>query len=234
MTPLASVDRQIGDALSHVSSVLGVPVLIAAVIVLALCAVELGRWATEIARRARATQPLTALTARVVAHPADAVTLAAGAPSVYAESTLRSIGQALQRGDRDAVDHALDDYEHLVERRLDGLRVIVRAGPAIGLMGTLIPLAPGLRALGTGDVRLLTEDLRIAFAATVVGLLAGTIAFGLTLARTRRWNEDLAALERATDHVRAVAAAAAKARAAHEGAAIAAAERASRGAEVPA
>ena len=41
-------------------------------------------------------------------------------------------------------------------------------------------------------------DLRSAFGATVVGLLVGTVAFALTLVRTRFYTEDLAALERAS------------------------------------
>jgi biopolymer transport protein ExbB/TolQ len=65
-------------------------------------------------------------------------------------------------------------------------------------MGTLIPLAPGLAALGHGDVATLATDLRTAFAATTIGLLVGTVAFALTLTRTRMYTEDLSALERAT------------------------------------
>ena len=84
-----------------------------------------------------------------------------------------------------------------MQRRLDRTRLLVRAGPAIGLMGTLIPLAPGLAALGDGDVATLAENLRDAFGATVVGLLVGTVAFALTLTRTRMYSEDLAALEQA-------------------------------------
>jgi biopolymer transport protein ExbB/TolQ len=61
----------------------------------------------------------------------------------------------------------------------------------------LIPLAPGLAALGDGNVAMLADDLRDAFAATVIGLLVGTIAFALTLSRTRMYTEDLTALERA-------------------------------------
>ena len=97
-----------------------------------------------------------------------------------------------------------------MQRRLDRTRLLVRAGPAIGLMGTLIPLAPGLAALGNGDVSSLADNLRDAFGATVVGLLVGTVAFALTLARTRMYTEDLAGLEqgaevagRATDGGRA-------------------------------
>ncbi len=69
-------------------------------------------------------------------------------------------------------------------------------------MGTLIPLAPGLAALGRGDVSTLASDLRTAFAATTIGLLVGTLAFAITLVRTRMYSEDLADLER-TGSVRA-------------------------------
>ena len=62
-------------------------------------------------------------------------------------------------------------------------------------MGTLIPLIPGLAALAGGDVSTLANDLRDAFGATVVGLLVGTVAFALTLTRTRMYTEDLAGLE---------------------------------------
>ena len=82
-----------------------------------------------------------------------------------------------------------------MQRRLDRTRLLVRAGPALGLMGTLIPLAPGLAALGEGDVSALAESLRDAFGATVVGLLVGTVAFALTLVRTRMYSEDLVDLE---------------------------------------
>ena len=208
MTVLASLDADLGDALSRLTSVLAVPVLLAAAAVLVLTGIEAGRWLGEVARRRRATEPLSALTATVLAGPLAAARVVTAAPSAPAATTLERIGAAVAVSDLDGVEHALDDFEHVVERRLDRTRMIVRAGPAIGLMGTLIPLAPGLRALGRGDVHLLANDLRIAFAATTVGLLSGTVAFGLTLARTRRWNEDLASMERATERLRAAAAAA--------------------------
>ena len=213
MTVLASLDADLGDALSRLTSVLAVPVLLTAVVVLILTGIELGRWVGELARRRRATGPLSALTHAVLTDPLAASHLAAGAPSAPAATTLERLGAAVAATDLDAVEYALDDFEHVVERRLDRTRMIVRAGPAIGLMGTLIPLAPGLRALGRGDIHLLTNDLRIAFAATTVGLLSGTVAFGLTLVRTRRWSEDLASMERATERLRATAAAAATLRA---------------------
>jgi biopolymer transport protein ExbB/TolQ len=209
----ATLEGDLGDALSRFTAVLAVPVVLGAALILVLAAVELGRWLGEVARRRRATVPLSVLTRELLADPANAGRIADRAPSAASAETLRRIGLAVATDDLDGVEHALDDFEHLAERRLDRTRMIVRAGPAIGLMGTLIPLAPGLRALGRGDINLLAEDLRIAFAATTVGLLAGTVAFALTLARTRRWNEDLAAMERGTERLRAVAQAAATERA---------------------
>jgi biopolymer transport protein ExbB/TolQ len=193
---------RLGDALAQIASALQVPVLLAAVGVLLLCALELGRFASETwQRRVRARRDggLRTLARRAVAQPGAAAELARGAPTGFAVSALLQLVAARSAGRPRAVEHALADYELAAQRRLDRTRLLVRAGPAIGLMGTLIPLAPGLAALGRGDVAELAGDLRVAFAATVVGLLVGTTAFALTLARTRMYGEDLTALERAAE-----------------------------------
>ncbi|MGH8734882.1 MAG: adenosylhomocysteinase, partial [Burkholderiales bacterium] len=70
-----------------------------------------------------------------------------------------------------------------------------RAGPALGLMGTLIPLSPALAGLAAGDVQELSENLRVAFSVTVVGLLIAAIAFGISLVRDRLYSQDLSDLE---------------------------------------
>ena len=71
----------------------------------------------------------------------------------------------------------------------------MRAGPALGLMGTLIPLSPALTGLANGNTAQLSHDLRIAFSVTVVGLLIGAIAFALSLSRDRMYGQDLSDLE---------------------------------------
>jgi len=195
---IAALD--LGDALADIATALRVPVLLAAVLILLLCALELGRFGTELWRRrvrARGVD-LSELTARALADPAHASHYAYSAPGAVAAEALTALAVAAHDPARPAAtEHALARYELTVQRRLDRTRLLVRAGPAIGLMGTLIPLAPGLAALGNGDVASLAENLRDAFGATVVGLLVGTVAFALTLARTRMYTEDLAALEQA-------------------------------------
>ena len=55
--------------------------------------------------------------------------------------------------------------------------ILVRVGPSLGLLGTLIPLGPGLAALGSGDIATLAESLPIAFDTTVTGLTVGALSF---------------------------------------------------------
>jgi biopolymer transport protein ExbB/TolQ len=195
----AAID--LGDGLARIATALRVPVLIAAVIVLGLCAVELGRFLAECWRRRVSTRgiELRELTQQAIAEPHHAAALAYSAPSTIAAETLVEIAHSPPTDRARASEHALARYELAVQRRLDRTRLLVRAGPAIGLMGTLIPLAPGLAALSDGNVSILAENLRDAFGATVVGLLVGTVAFGLTLARTRMYTEDLAALEQGAE-----------------------------------
>lgn len=197
MTLLAAIDDDLGDALARIAEALQIPVLLLALLVLGACAVELGRFATEYWQRLRhGRQALRTAAIEAVRRPHEALTLSEAAATPFATTALRQIAAAAG-SHPEAIEYALADYELAAERRLDRTRILVRAGPAVGLMGTLIPLAPGLTALGNGDVASLASDLRTAFAATVVGLLAGTVAFALTLTRTRMYSEDLAALERA-------------------------------------
>jgi biopolymer transport protein ExbB/TolQ len=192
----------LAEALARIASSLRTPVLVLALLALLVCAVETGRFATELWSRTRAGRgALLRLARQVVADPAQAPRLAACVPSVLARQALVAIARAMLAGEPAGIEHALADYELAVQRRLDHTRILVRAGPALGLMGTLIPLAPGLAALGHGDVATLSGDLRTAFAATTIGLLVGTVAFALTLTRTRMYTEDLAALERATTSI---------------------------------
>ena len=69
------------------------------------------------------------------------------------------------------------------------------SGPALGLMGTLIPLSPALTGLANGNTAELSHDLRVAFSVTVVGLLIGAVAFAISLSRDRLYSQDLSDLQ---------------------------------------
>jgi biopolymer transport protein ExbB/TolQ len=197
VTPLAAGDPT-SDALSGIAGLLQVPVHVLAVILLAVLAFEAGGLAMEGWRRVRpSARPVDETAGRAMAYPFDAAVVARGTPSPLTERAVRDLAAATLSPRPDAIENALTAYELRIQRKLDRTRMLVRAGPALGLMGTLIPLAPGLAALGDGDYKQLASDLKTAFAATVVGILVGTGAYILTLIRTRNFTEDLAALERA-------------------------------------
>jgi biopolymer transport protein ExbB/TolQ len=89
----------------------------------------------------------------------------------------------------------LADFDYGSVKRLERTRILVRLGPAIGLMGTLIPLSPALSALAKGSVSNLADNLRVAFSVTVLGLMVGAIAFAVSLIRDRLYSQDLSDLE---------------------------------------
>jgi biopolymer transport protein ExbB/TolQ len=66
---------------------------------------------------------------------------------------------------------------------------VVKLGPMLGLLGTLIPLGPGLIAMGQGDTYTLSLSLLTAFDTTVAGLAAAAAAYVISGIR-RRWYEN--------------------------------------------
>ena len=78
----------------------------------------------------------------------------------------------------------------VARHRLERADLLARIPPMLGLMATIIPLGPGLAALGQGQPALLASAITTAFDATVLGLAAGMV--GLVLGKLRRrWYEEL-------------------------------------------
>ena len=67
-------------------------------------------------------------------------------------------------------------------------------------MGTLIPLGPGLSALGEGDLSILTTAMSVAFDTTVLGLLVGIIGFVIGRLRRRWYEKTLNSMEQVIAH----------------------------------
>ena len=73
--------------------------------------------------------------------------------------------------------------------------ILIKLGPILGLLGTLIPLGPGLAALGSGDITTLAESLTIAFDTTVTGLAVGGLSFLISKFRKQWYESDLIEVE---------------------------------------
>ncbi len=77
------------------------------------------------------------------------------------------------------------NYDKIVGRNNTAAKI----APMLGLMGTLIPLGPGIGALSSGNITQLGSSLIIAFDTTVAGLAAAAVC--LVIAKIRRnWYED--------------------------------------------
>ena len=64
--------------------------------------------------------------------------------------------------------------------------LIIKLGPALGLLGTLIPLGPGIIALGQGDTLLLSQSLLTAFDTTIAGLVCAAVCTVISAVR-KKW-----------------------------------------------
>lgn len=93
----------------------------------------------------------------------------------------------------------LENEEDKTEKSLEKTDIITRIGPTLGLMGTLIPMGPGLAALGTGDVNTLSQAIIVAFDTTVVGIGAGAVSYFVSKVRRRWYEEYLSNLDALSD-----------------------------------
>jgi len=88
-----------------------------------------------------------------------------------------------------------ESLEVIAIKRIERSDFIARIAPMLGLMGTLIPLGPGLSALGNGELDILTTAMSVAFDTTVLGLLVGVVGFVIGRLRRRWYDQALTQLE---------------------------------------
>ena len=93
------------------------------------------------------------------------------------------------------VERLLQEKEVEITKKLEKPRILIRVGPILGLMGTLIPLGPALLGLSAGNIEQLANNLVIAFTSTVVGLLIGAVSMVVATVRQRWYTEDMNDME---------------------------------------
>lgn len=196
--------QQIEQIIYHVAGILIYPVLLAAIICLLWALVEAGRLAHEYYRRAR-YRDLRALEIRTLR--ARAAFARGSAAEAYKELSQHTYSLVVSGFIREFIENhrsarlpqkpmkLLQEYEFDSLRRLEKTRILVRVGPMLGLMGTLIPLSPALTALAQGDTATLAAKLKLAFSATVLGLLIGGLGFVVSAIRDRTTSQDISDME---------------------------------------
>jgi biopolymer transport protein ExbB/TolQ len=91
-------------------------------------------------------------------------------------------------------EHLLTAFELEAASECEKSKIIMRIGPMLGLMGTLIPMGPALAGLASGELGLMAQNMQIAFATTVLGVFCGITGFVLNTIHRRWYAEELADL----------------------------------------
>jgi biopolymer transport protein ExbB/TolQ len=113
-----------------------------------------------------------------------------------ATTATRAVTRLWQAAENEVLSEKIvHDCQLAWQSDLERLRSLARLGPALGLMGTLIPLGPALVGLAAGDLEMMSQNLMIAFATTVVGLLAGSLATLLASTKKQWYQRDHAVVD---------------------------------------
>ena len=89
----------------------------------------------------------------------------------------------------------VEEEQNVYSRRIRISDIIAKIGPILGLLGTLIPLGPGIIALGQGDTITLSSSLLTAFDTTILGLLSAGTAMVISTIRKSWYNNYMSVLE---------------------------------------
>ena len=99
------------------------------------------------------------------------------------------------RNNRAEVKRLLAEFEIDADKDLGLSKMLVKLGPMLGLMGTLIPMGPALAGLASGDIESMARNMQVAFATTVTGLVAAAIGYVTQQVKQRWYLQDITNLE---------------------------------------
>lgn len=88
------------------------------------------------------------------------------------------------------------ELEALAVQRLEFGRIATRVAPMLGLVATMIPMGPALKALADGQLADVSRNLMVAFSAVILALIAAAITYWVVNVRRRWYAHDLAMIEK--------------------------------------
>ena len=120
----------------------------------------------------------------------------------YQESFKKALKEEITLFSEERIDEAearvvrlLQSFEVELIKALDKVRFAIRVGPALGLMGTLIPMGMALASLAQGNMPEMAGRMVTAFTTAVVGLGCSVVAYLISLVKERWVREDLREME---------------------------------------
>lgn len=185
--------EQVSNILFWISSGLLVPVIVGLLFFFGKSIVMLGGFAGQYIQRIKQDKQLRR---RMNELDQSTIHTFAGELKEQPESLFTQTAGQLMATDSPAVaNRILSEYEVTADSELGKYKVLVKFGPILGLMGTLIPMGPALAGLSTGDISSMAYNMQVAFATTVLGLFSGAVGFILLQVKQRWFTTDLVYLD---------------------------------------
>ncbi len=191
----------IQEILAQFAQALMVPAMVVLVVLIALAIFSIGSVLVELACERRHFQvalPET-ITALEEASYADVNETVLKTPLLWSQkAALLTVANnaglpedALYALAKSEVNRVIARYRKIVGRT----DLITKIAPMMGLMCTLIPLGPGIVAMGQGDVSTLSSSLGVAFDGTVAGLVSAVVSMSVSHVRKGWYGRYQSALE---------------------------------------
>lgn len=195
------VSEFVKDVLRAVSSGLQVPTIIVLIILIIIVVVMLGSFIGEFFTERRTLKAkIPALIDEMQGKNAEELQTVIKKSRILKRQKKAALELIVRSSYSDATREALarqliSDEENRYAKITKVTDLIAKIAPMFGLMGTLIPLGPGLLALGQGDTKTLSESLLIAFDTTVAGLISAAVAYVISSVRKSWYEQYMVGLE---------------------------------------
>lgn len=179
----------IGNTLHFISSLMEEPVMWSLLILLIVSVLFIGSFAGEfVVRKLRNKYDVSELIEKIHKSKTDEIEeiiKKSKMTNIQVSALIKviSVKDLSEQMRIEAAQSILSETETRYEKTVGYTDIIIKIAPVAGLMGTLIPLGPGIMALGGGDIQTLSESIMSAFDTTVVGLVSAAAATVVSAAR---------------------------------------------------
>lgn len=195
----------VNDILRSFSQGLLVPAMVLLIIVLVLMAICLGSLLVECfaERRRFKVNPAQVVNRINEARYDEVADIVSGLQMLRVQrDALEVVARNMGLPDEDLYSLAKVEMRHAEEKHSASVKrtdLVTKIAPMVGLMCTLIPLGPGIVAMGNGDVSTLSNSMLTAFDGTVAGLVAAIVANTVSTIR-KHWYKNYSVVLEAIMH----------------------------------
>ena len=180
----------VNSIMRQIVTMLDVPVKVVLIVMLVISLIMVGGLIAELLQRRYLTVKAASVVDAIKKGENDTVTIIKNSSLLAKQKRLLlelTIHDSLtDEMKENFASSLLDNYSQNLDWVVKKSDLIVKLGPTFGLLGTLIPLGPGIIALSQGDTATLSYSLLAAFDTTVIGLIAASICTVISMIR-RRW-----------------------------------------------